>query len=84
MYLRVFLRKFPAEVPLNRMTMAVLKCFIRIFYAMETYIMHFLEADRFLNATVLAGHKVNILFSHLHKITSEPVDYMALALMILL
>ena len=63
MYLRVFLRKSPAEVPLNRMTMAVLKCFICIFCVMETYIMHFLEAARFLNATVLAGRKVNILFA---------------------
>ena len=62
--------------------------------------MHFLEAARFLNALVLAEHKVNArpwfssetppspttavrvlkkpLCSHFHKITYEPVDYMAL------
>ena len=54
-----------------------------IFYATETYIMHFLEAAQFLNAPVLSGRKVNftlgptvgvwalkLLFSHLHKITN--------------
>ena len=69
--------------------------------------MFFLEAARFLNAPVLAGHKVNDFYnpglaarpppttavykqqsgwalkqplcSHLHKITNEPVFYMALA-----
>ena len=65
----------------------------RIFYATETYIMHFLEAAWFLNAPVLAGCKVNFtlrpgvgvwalkqpLCSHLHKITNEPDFYMALA-----
>jgi len=55
--------------------------------------LHFLEAAQFLNAPVLAGRKVNILYvpglaavwalkqplcSHLHKITNVPVDYMAL------
>ena len=30
-------------------------------HAMETYIMHFLEAARFLYALVLAGRKVNVL-----------------------
>ena len=53
--------------------------------------MHFLEAARFLNAPVLAGLKVNVLYapglaarlplslcSHLNKITNESVDYMAL------
>ena len=33
------------------------------FYAMETYIMHFLEAAQFLNAPVLAGRKVNVLYA---------------------
>ena len=33
-----------------------------IFYAMETYIMHFLEPARFLNAPDLAGQKVNVLY----------------------
>ena len=32
-------------------------------YAREKYIMHFLEAARFLNALVLAGHKVNVLYN---------------------
>ena len=32
---------------------------LMFFYATETYIMHFLEAARFLNAPVLAGRKVN-------------------------
>ena len=33
------------------------------FYATKTYIMHFLEAARFLNAPVLAGRKVNVLYT---------------------
>ena len=54
----------------------------KIFYATETYIMPFLEAAQFLNAQVLAGRKENFTLrpgSHLHKITNEPVFYMALA-----
>ena len=35
---------------------------LSIFYATETYIMHFLEAAQFLNAPVLAGRKVNVLY----------------------
>ena len=34
-----------------------------IFDATETYIMHFLEAARFLNAPVLAGRKVKVLYT---------------------
>ena len=34
-----------------------------IFYATETYIMDFLEAAQFLNAPVLAGRKVNLLYA---------------------
>ena len=54
-----------------------------LFYATETYIMHFLEASGFLDAPVLAGPNVNVLHnpglagrplcSHLHKITNEPI-----------
>jgi len=50
--------------------------------------MHFLEAAQFLNALVLAVRLPppttavwalkQPLCSHLHKITNEPVDYMAL------
>ena len=32
------------------------------YYAKEMFIMHFLEAARFLNAPVLAGRKVNVLY----------------------
>ena len=35
---------------------------IKIFYATDTYIMHFLEPTRFLNAPDLAGCKVNVLY----------------------
>ena len=51
-------------------------------------IMYFLDAARILNSPVLAECKENVLYDpglaarpppHLHKITNEPVDYMALA-----
>jgi len=35
------------------------------FYALETYILHFLEPGRFLNAPDLAGCKVNVLYAPL-------------------
>ena len=36
-----------------------------VFYATETYIMHFHEPARFLNALDLAGRKVNVIYSPL-------------------
>ena len=33
-----------------------------MFYAMKTYIMHFLEPARFLNAPDLAGREVKVLY----------------------
>jgi len=38
---------------------------INLFYATETYIMHFLEPARFLIAPDLAGRKVNLLYAPL-------------------
>ena len=45
--------------------------YLSTFYAMETYIMHFLEYARFLNAPDLAGRKVNVLYAQLKCLSPE-------------
>ena len=55
-YIKIYLHdfRFVVSTPLWSLT---------IFYAMETYIMHFLEPAQFLKAPDLAGRKVNLLYT---------------------